>query len=178
MSNCEIFDTGSTGATATACKFINCKAIGPKGYVFIAAICETAVNCLFENCTAITTLARTYATYCTAIRCNKPIAPTVKNCAAWGTSIVGGAKTTCAQSVYIDAGTVVLGTDNVLAEFTSLGNITATGAITPAPDATDWGNYAIGATSVLKAAGTHDETITTDITGAARANPPSIGCYE
>jgi len=174
MSNCEI---ANVEATATACKFINCKIIGG-GVLFVYALCTTAVNCLFENCTAITTLVRYSATYCTAIRCNKPIAPTVKNCAAWRTSAVGTNRTTCAQSVYIDEATVVLGDDNTLAEFTSLGNITAEGAITPSPEAGDWGDYSIGATSVLKGTGTLDETITTDITGAVRSNPPSIGCYE
>ena len=96
------------------------------------------------------------------------------------TTIDFGAGTNNAASAYIDANTLVLGTDNTLAKFTSLGTVEAIGysaALNDTP-AADFGNFRPQAGSVLIGAGVAVSGITDDIEGNLRPDPPTIGAYE
>jgi hypothetical protein len=107
----------------------------------------------------------------------------ITNCVIFGCDIDTidfGAGTNNAASAYIDANTLVLGTDNTLAKFASLGTVAAIGysaALNDTP-AADYGDFRPQTGSVLIGAGVAVAGITTDITGATRSDPPTIGAYE
>jgi hypothetical protein len=107
----------------------------------------------------------------------------ITNCVIFGCDIDTidfGAGTNNAASAYIDANTLVLGTDNTLAKFASLGTVEAIGyseTLNNTP-AEDFGDFRPQAGSVLIGAGVAVSGITDDIEGNLRPDPPTIGAYE
>ncbi len=74
----------------------------------------------------------------------------------------------------------MLGTDNTLAKFASLGTVEIIGysaALNDTP-AADFGDFRPQAGSVLIGAGVAVQDITEDLDGNERQDPPTIGAYE
>jgi hypothetical protein len=91
-----------------------------------------------------------------------------------------GDGTNNAASAYIDANTLVLGIDNTLAKFASLGTVETIGyseTLNNTP-AEDFGDFRPMVGSVLIGAGVAVSGITDDIEGNLRPDPPTIGAYE
>lgn len=178
------------GTTATNCTFTNCGCSSSSSYI----VGTTATNCTFTNCTSTGSsvysgIVGTTATNCTISRCvaSRLTGTTsgykVTNSVIWNSTITElafGAGTNNAATAYIDANTLVLGTDNTLANFVSIGTVETIGysASLNSTPAEDFGDFRPLVGSILIGAGIAVDGVTTDITGATRANPPTIGAYE
>lgn len=132
---------------------------------------------------------------CTAVNCvsyNTVFRGPVKNSLSWNNSGTefSGAKTTCAGSVYA-ADHLTLGADNSIARFTNTGFAPAQGVqdvgdcpnpITDPDGYAAWiasfGDWHPASNSFLLGAGTYDSSVTTDLDGVTRPDPPAIGAYE
>jgi len=96
------------------------------------------------------------------------------------TNIAFGSGTNNATSNYVNAQAIVLGTNNSLAKFASLGSVGTIGyseSLNNLP-AASFGNFRPQAGSVLIGAGVKIAGIDKDLDGNLRADPPCIGAYE
>ena len=188
ITNCTAIYIVTGGATD--CVITNCKVSGGNDYNNYI-VYNGATNCVITNCTTSGGIVYGGVTaYCTFIRCKAPYLQrnfnnpyAVTNCVIFNcdiTMIDFGGGTNNAASAYINAETLVLGMGNTLANFTSLGTVTTKGYSAGLNDTplADFGDFRPQTGSVLIGAGVAVAGITTDITGATRSDPPTIGAYE
>ncbi|MFA6930009.1 MAG: right-handed parallel beta-helix repeat-containing protein [Lentisphaeria bacterium] len=176
---------------ATNCTFTNCSSSSSISNTSKNSICRSATNCTFTNCSSaggnnaslVSSLIIINCTFARCVALNLLSGGAGTNCVVWNNTITivsFGTGTNNAAPAYIDANTLVLGTDNTLAKFTSIGTITTIGYSTDlnSKSAADFGNFRPIAGSVLIGAGVAVSGITEDIEGNLRPDPPTIGAYE
>jgi len=188
------------GTIATNCSFYNCAAANfystptntttnSTSYI----IGTKATNCLMIFCKAKHIIkSGGIATFCTFVYNDGLFPGTYTDCVAFNNSdSFGTNQTNCAQSLFHASNALTLGTDNAIAKFTTLPIYDSVGVQdiedcpNPATDETGFntwvaafGDYHPESTSYLKGLGVDVEGITTDLDGATRLSPPTVGAYE
>lgn len=150
---------------------------------------SNAINCTAVNCAVVNNNINSSAYVFFNTR-------TCKNCLSWNNNCYQefsntGAMPYCAGSVYNSYLAFTLGTDNSIARFTNTGFAPAQGVqdvgdcpspINDPDGYAEWiaafGDWHPMSNSFLLGAGTYDSSVTTDLDGTTRPNPPAIGAYE
>ena len=181
-----IFGSSNLLIHATNCIAVNCTASNSIFYKN-DAVGGTMVNCTAVNCTASA-----------AIFNSDNYSFNAKNCLSWNNNgkeysiqFTSSSATTCTGSVYDSMFALTLGTDNSIARFTNTGFAPAQGVqdVGDCPSPIDdpdgyaewlaaFGDWHPASNSFLLGAGTYDSSVTTDLDGTTRPNPPAIGAYE
>ena len=200
--NCSsaIDDFAFIYSSAIQDKIYNCSAYGKYAYITIAS---SNKNCLFVNCESqFKSMIKNNATiyFCTFVNCQSgnevAKASTAVSCLSFNNATNTGEFSAdeqlgCAGSLYSDDNKITLGYDNTIARFTATGYFPARGVQdvgkcpNPATDRAGFDAYiaAFGdwrplSNSFLVGQGYTIPDITTDLDGATRPDPPTIGAYE
>ena len=177
--NCDIDYFLVDSGEAWACRAINCRAKSFNSHR--SYNCE-AINCTFER------IFHNGGEHNTVVRCvadelryssSQFFVATTVLFDSTITTITWGTGDFNAASQYVDANTLVLGTDNSNANFTSLGTITTKGYSTELDNATraEFGNFQPLAGSMLIGAGAIGNC-PYDMDGKTRTTNATIGAYE
>ena len=151
------------------------------------------LNCIAINCNSDTCFVG-YTEFCTVVNCSTAvlIEGYADNSVFWNNaSQYYGPISSCAGPVYGTGISVVLGYDNSIAKFINTGYYPACGVQdvsdcpSPIDDPTSYSNYIASfgdwrpqATSFLIGQGIYNSSVTTDINGVTRPDPPTMGAYE
>ena len=190
----RVFDGAASGLylNVNRCSFVNCQGSSILNlYYAKSANLLKATNCEFINCSGrLTSAEQSYGgidyslmQFCSVIRCNfTKCSENAVSSLVWGGVTTAPWRVTnkCATQVYLNEDSLVLGNDNSMSKFGDPGEITTVGysASLKGLTRTDFGNFRPITGSLLIGAGAGVYGVTTDITGATRSNPPTIGAYE